>query len=474
MATLIQTTISENRGQPRLWIEGGRLAREGLAPGMILSGRIQDGQLIFAPANGEAPANDSEFQVTVSRRKRGDKITPLLEVRLPILSKLFGLAARVVVKLMRGKLCVSRHHQDVKIKERERSLVECLEGGQSLKIASLYHGGGGLDCALHEGLEKAGIESYCALASEIEGKYMDASLANNPHLFRDDSLILNAPVEQLQFANSGAFSVHALVGGVPCTGASSAGKAKLQLAYAEQHPSAGAQFFAFLKMIELTNPAICILENVCQYRNTPSYAIILSVLKTLGYRVSDRDLNGNIFGALENRDRMAMVAVSEGLPLEFDIEAIPVLAEKPAALAEVLEPAEAVEERFRDYDYLRIKEERDRKAGKGFMRQLLTPDAVSVPTITRDYNKVRSTDPQLAHPSDPVLTRLFTPLEHARIKGIPERIIKNLADTTAHQILGQSVIYPAFMALGYSLGHALRRLVSAAQKECGKQPAIAA
>lgn len=435
MATLIQTTISENRGNPRRWIEGARLAREGLEPGMALKVVTRAGQLLLVPAaSDDTPAND-EVRVNVSRRKRGDKITPLLELRLPVLAKMFGLAARVVVKLVKGKLSISRHHQDSRITEREDSLLEALEAGDSLTVSSLYHGGGALDAAIHDGFEKAGVASYVKIASEIESKYLDSSLTNNAHLFRDDSLILNAPVEQLAFTAANV-KTHVLVGGVPCTGASNAGKAKNQIQYAEQHPSAGAQFFAFLRMIETTNPAICVLE-------------------TWGYRVSDVDLNGNDYGALENRTRMAMVAVSEGLPLDVDLAAIPALADKPATLAEVLENAD---DRFRDYAYLREKEERDRKAGKGFMRQLVTPDAEAVPTITRDYNKVRSTDPQLSHPSDPNLSRLFTPGEHARIKGIPGRIIKGLADTTAHQILGQSVIYPAFMALANHLGTALRRL----------------
>lgn len=456
MATLIQTTISENRGNPRLWIEGARLAREDIEPGMALKVTHRAGQLLLAPVEDEQEAAEGEIRVNVSRRKRGDKVTPLLELRLPLLAKLFGLAARVVIKLIKGKLTIARHHQDDRIAERESSLLETLEAGEPLTTCSMYHGGGVLDSALHEGFERAGLSSYVKIASEIESKYIDSSLTNNPQLFRDDSMVLNAPVEQLAFT-AGHVKTHLLVGGVPCTGASNAGKAKNQIKYAEQHPSAGAQFFAFLRMIETTNPAICLLENVTQFRNTPSYAIILSVLKTWGYRVMDVDLNGNDYGALENRTRMAMVAVSEGLALDFNIDAIPALTDKPDTLADVLEPAD---DRFRDYTYLREKEDRDRKAGKGFMRQLLTPAATTVPTITRDYNKVRSTDPQLSHPTDPNLTRLFTVGEHARIKGIPEPIVAGLADTIAHQILGQSVIYPAFMALAGHIGSALQAFAS--------------
>lgn len=83
--------------------------------------------------------------------------------------------------------------------------------------------------------------------------------------------------------------------------------------------------------------------------------------------------------------------------------------------------------------------------------------SLSPPTIC---NSARSTDPQLAHPSDPRLSRLFTPAEHARIKGIPGRIIEGLSATVAHEVLGQSVVFPAFRALGRALGQWMQRLAT--------------
>lgn len=90
-------------------------------------------------------------------------------------------------------------------------------------------------------------------------------------------------------------------------------------------------------------------------------------------------------------------------------------------------------------------------AGKGFSRQLLTGDEGSCNTINRTYNKGQSTGVYIVHPADPELSRLLTPVEHARVKGIPEGIIAGLPDTTAHEVLGQSVVYPAFQAVAQSL-----------------------
>lgn len=75
-------------------------------------------------------------------------------------------------------------------------------------------------------------------------------------------------------------------------------------------------------------------------------------------------------------------------------------------------------------------------------------------TIGRGYQKARSTEPFLKHPTNGK-QRLFTPVEHARVKTIPEQLVAGLSDTTAHEILGQSVIHAAFMAVGKLVGETL-------------------
>lgn len=456
MATLIQTSVTESRGTPRVWVEGERLAREGIRPGMILSAFIEHGRMILSPASVQAKQQGRT--VTVSKRTRRGKITPLIEIRLPDLIKLFGLAARVVVKIVKGRLSISRHHLDDKIARRETRFIERITEGKPLEVSSLYHGGGVLSRALHDGFTQSGVANGIKLAAEIEPKYLDASLSNNRDIFLDNAIILNAPMEQLAFTSSG-MEMDVCEGGVPCSGASRAGRASNGLMHPEEHDSAGAQFYAYLRMIEILNPAICFLENVCEYRRSASYAIVCATLKMLGYRLMDRVVNGNDFGVLENRDRMVMVAISEGLEVDFDLNAIEPVREKEATLAEVLEPAAEAEREaeFRDYAHLREKEERDRKAGKGFMRNLLTPEADKVPTLVRDYAKAGSTSAQLQHPTNPLLTRLLTVLEHTRVKGIPAPLVSGLPKTVAHSILGQSVIYPAFVALAKSLGRSLRQ-----------------
>ena len=446
MATLIQTKIGENRGKPRLWVEGQRLAREGILPGMRFRMAIEDGYLTLHALS----ATQVGHSVRISERKASKR--PLFEITDKVLDTLFGIDTRVVIKFSPGKMRITRHHLDVKRNARESAFQERLREGKPLRVASLYHGGGVVDSAVHEGLADAGIMSYCKLACEIEAAYIESSLTNNAHLFREDSLILHSPIEQLDFTLPSNVSADLILAGVPCVGASRSGRAKNKLDHAEQHSSAGAQFFAFLRMIERVNPAMAILENVSEYQNTAGYAVVLSVLETLGYRVQERILNGLEFGALEDRNRLVMVAVSEGL-VGFDMAQIVPVCAKPPAVADILDRAEDVADLWRDFKGLREKEERDIAAGKGFRRQIVTPEAESVGTIGRGYMKGRSTEPQLQHPTDPKLTRLFSVREHARIKRIPERIVAGLSATVAHEIMGQSVIYSVFRAVGRALGY---------------------
>src|SRR3546814_17726469 len=79
--------------------------------------------------------------------------------------------------------------------------------------------------------------------------------------------------------------------------------------------------------------------------------------------------------------------------------------------------------------------------------QIFQPDSTKIATLTRGYAKIRSTDPKLQHPTDPTLLRQITPVEHARIKVVPEKMLEGLGITIAHQMLGQSLLAQPFRPL---------------------------
>ena len=104
---------------------------------------------------------------------------------------------------------------------------------------------------------------------------------------------------------------------------------------------------------------------------------------------------------------------------------------------------------------LKAKEVRDLAAGKGFRMQILDEDSPKLGTLTKGYAKRRSTDPRLRHPSNPELLRQFTPTEHARAKHIPAHLVAGASTTLAHEILGQSIVHSAFVAVWRLIGRSL-------------------
>ncbi len=244
-----------------------------------------------------------------------------------------------------------------------------------------------------------------------------------------------------------------LCAGLPCTGASLAGRAKNKLNIAEEHSTAGALFFTFINAVNMLNPSVIILENVPAYQTTASMTVIRSVLHTLGYTVHETILNGNALGAIENRDRFVMVGVTQALE-GFNADMIQSVRSKETSINQILSDVPADSDRWRTYQYLHDKAQKDAAAGKGFKRQLLNGSEESCGTIGRGYKKARSTEPFLVHP-DTGLQRLFTPEEHARLKAVPEFLVEGLSETVAHEVLGQSVIHSAFVALGRLIGNTI-------------------
>lgn len=452
MTTIITCTIGESKGVARLWLEGQKLVHAGVSIGTKYLVRAHEalGRIELVPVKEET----APHSCTVSKRERYGVVSPLLEIRTELLSKIFDGLQRVRVAIREGRIVVTPLQIDIKIRERVLRLKQKLANRVKLATASLFHGGGVMDKALHAGLMAMGVASFIQVGVELEQNYLDASLRNNPELWTTDSIAICSDIRDVGLREN-APQIDLLAGGVPCTGASLAGRAKNKLARAEDHTTAGSLFYDYLKMVEVLNPAVVVLENVKQYADTASMAVIRSVLTSLGYTLFETVLTGTDFGALEARSRLIMVAITRGLENGFDFQNLVSTAIKPLNIGKVLEDIPLDSDRWKSYEYLAAKEERDIAAGKGFKRQIVTPESESVGTIGRGFAKARSTEPFLAHPIDPKLSRLFTPVEHARIKGAPTTLVAGVSETTGHEILGQGVIFTKLEAVGRLLGRTL-------------------
>jgi len=456
MTTVINTTIGEAKGGvARLWLEGQKLVHAGVKVGAkyLLRSNEASKRLELVPVAGETLEAGS---FTVSKRERNGVVTPLLEVRTDLLKTFFEGCEKVRVAIRSGRIVVTALQIDLKIKERVERIKRKLTEKVALAKGSLYHGSGIIDKALHSGLLVAGVASFIQVGVELDSNYLDASLRNNPELWTEDSIAINTDIRDLTLAGD-IPQLDVLTAGIPCTGASRSGRAKNKIQNAEEHSSAGTLFIDFLDFVKASNPAICIIENVPEYLDSVSMTVIRSVLTSLGYVLHETVFNGAAYGVLEDRKRMVVVAITKGLgegftfPTPTDV--------KPVKVGDILEDIPLDSPRWKSYEYLAAKEERDIADGKGFKRQLVTVDSKTVGTLGRGYFKGRSTEPFLKHPTNPELSRLFTATEHARLKGIPPSMVDGLSETIAHEVLGQSVVYPVFQAVGWALGMALTNQV---------------
>ena len=450
MQSYIVTKISEQRGTPRLWLEGSRLEAAGFSPACRYSVQI------------DAEACRLTLQVAeqgeriVSRKERAGKILPIIDICNGGLLRMFAGMDKLRVVFMAGQLHILPLASEARRQERINRLQTKLATGEALAVGSVSTGVGVLSLAVHEGLQEAGLTSRLAMACDIDPEYLLQASEHNP-AWCADTVMIAAPMQEIAFDPWAARRLPALdilEAGIPCTAHSNAGRAKKGLAIPEDDKNVGHLVAAFLAIVAATNPAAVLVENVPAYMSSASFAILRNQLEEWGYRVQAEVLTGKEFNVIENRERMALVAVTEGI--EFDFAAVERPTPASLRLGDYLDDVSADSPLWSEMSYLKEKEARDKAAGKGFAMQLFNEESTRISTIGRGYAKVRSTEPKLQHPTNPALLHQLTPAEHARVKGNLPILIEGMAATRAHEVLGQSVLSAVFRAVAKALGVAAR------------------
>jgi len=452
MMTTYQTTdvkIGQNKGAPRVWLEGKRLARAGFAPGARYQIAIGD-QRVTLTLSGTGAR-------TVSSKQKAEESLPVIDLNSEQTLGVFHGLDRLRLVIRENEIHLLPLATQKKAQERLARIKQRLQDGLPLRTGSLCHGGGILSLALHEGLADAGVVSELSFANDIDPEVLFHSAEVSPE-WSTNTIAIASPMQEVVADNwllKHLGHTEILHGGVPCVAASIAGRAKTGISLPEANPEAGHLVVSLLGIVEALQPAIVIVENVTPYMNTASAFLIKSTLRDWGYQLHETVLEGLQFGALEDRKRMALVAVTQGL--SFDMNAIEYPTNAPSrTLADVLEVVPMDASCWSSMDYLRTKEVKDIAAGKGFRMNIVGPEATHVGCLGRGYAKCRSTEAKIRHPvHGDALLRQLTPLEHARVKGIPEKLIEGLSVTRAHELLGNSICFAPFRALGKAIGQAL-------------------
>lgn len=442
--------IGHNKGAPRVWIEGRQPASAGFAPGLAYTVEVERRRravVLRLVDNGPR---------RVSRKESRGREIPVIDINSIETLSVFEGMDQIRVIARDGVIYLLPLANEERKAERVERLRDELEHGRPITMGSLSHGGGILSLALHKGMEEAGLKTKLAFANDIRPELLQHASEVNP-AWDQDTVALAAPMQELVFDSrtmEHLQPVSVLEAGIPCTGASLSGRAKNGTSCAEAHPDVGHLVVAFLAIIARVNPAVILLENVVPYANTASMHIIRNQLRDFGYDVHETVLDAAEFNALEHRQRMCMVAVTEGI--EFDWAGLIKPERIERRLGEVLEDVPLDASCWSEMGYLKVKEERDKAAGKGFAMQICTPESTKVGTIGTGYQKNRSTEPKVQHPDNPDLLRLLTPAEHAGVKGIPPALVEGLSATTAHEVLGQSIVFAPFVAVGQLIARSLK------------------
>lgn len=444
------TEIGRNRSAPRVWLQGPLLEKAGFDRATQYDIEQRDGTVILTKSTRGARV--------VSGRKRNDRLMPIIDINSERWLSVFDGLSHVRVTFNDGEIRITALATELRARERLGRTSSRIAAGEPLTFGSLAHGGGVLSHALHAGFASAGLPTRLAFANEIRADLIEHAMQAND-AWTADTVALCGEMQELAFdadALRGLPQVDLLEAGLPCSGASVAGRAKRRLAHAEAHPEVGHLVVAYLALIARFNPTVAVLEQVVPYASTASMDIIRNQLADMQYDVYESVIDGEEFNALEHRKRMVMVAVTRGVAFSFD------WLEKPARqvrqLSEILEPLELDDPRWSRMQGLVDKAERDREAGNSFAMQVFDADSSRIGTLTKGLSKVRSTDPKIRHPIDAELMRVPTPLEHARAKDIPPHLFAGLSDTIAHEMLGQSVLYRPFVALGRMLACCMRAI----------------
>ena len=403
------TTLGKHKQNCRLWLEGKRLAACGFDQGQpyvvvldvdhrtLILRTTKDGDKVVSGRKGDSAGNVHPIidlcNADVTRHLRTHMGNP----------------ARVRVAFKYGEITVSIREIERNARRREKDLLERIREG--LLSEGVVCAGGGISAwALAEGLKDQGHSLTCDWILDLEGRYLQSAIRNVP-VVTEDSRIFEATVEEIE--PSLLSPVDVLSASLPCVGFSRSGISKKHLQFPEADTS-GTAFIGLLGIIRATNPSIILHENVPPFATSITCHVMKSFLEKLGYVIQERTL-GKELGAFERRDRHIFVAVSRGLAGDIDLSKIEPSQIPPTRLGEVLDEVPSDSTRWKTFTYLADKERRDREAGKGFRRQLLTADSKECGTIGRGYHKARSTEPFVMDPTDPSRSRLLTPREHAAV-----------------------------------------------------------
>ena len=418
MTTAIRTStlkIGENRGVPRIWVEGTYLNSAGFYAGMKITANYDNdnGQIVLElDANGD--------RVVSSSRKSNR--APILDINNEEIRRIFADAQYVQVETSVGKIVITPA-------KTERKRASRVKDGT---VGSIFSGGGLLD----EAAKQAGYKT--AFGVEWNPDYGDIWQANhNGHLYQ-------GCISQIDYRTLP--KVDLFLGGIPCEPFSlvrrqEGNKRRSAEDIPENHELGDMSVWA-LMMIEATNPSTIVLEETPQYIASGIGTVLLSSLRRMGYNVEWRIINGTEYGGVTTRQRVVIVAKDGAINW-------PTACESQRTMAEILLPADHSECEWFNYEtksWLFTHWAEQTAKGNSFASGQITPDTKSVQAITKRYFAGQGGNPVVkdVRPGREGWFRWLTLTEVRRIMGLKDTYNLGTTLTTAGEVMGQGVLVDVF------------------------------
>ena len=422
--------VGETKNLYRIWFEGVTLLKMGIKPNQRYNLILNDDGSITGQYN------NNNGQRKVSSRKRNGKQLPILDLTNQTIHDHLvkhGCPTHMELTTKSTGFTVNPTQAEKHRKARANKFTLRSLAATAITIGSLFTGLGVFDHAAHAALDDNYIESKPAFQIEISQQYSHYATTNNEYTPNPT----NAPIQHITDVLP---ECDLLIAGVPCNGASISGISKNKLTRPEQHPKVGNLIFYTLQAIIKSQPNHILFENVPSYTNTASADILRATLTDLGYKFTERTVSGSEVGAIENRKRWFMLAYTDQItPVSLhDIQFTKPTT--PQTVSDIIQ-TDISPDQYRPDQPFQAKKQIDKERGNGFSTNNtpITTKDTTIKTIGAGYNKRRPSEPYFHHPKHGY--RWFTPVEHARLKGIPEHLIENTPATIAHEMLGQSGNY---------------------------------
>jgi len=415
---IVSQRLSSKKNTKRIYIESGKLERAGLKAGTPIKIETSHHKVIIT-------VSEEGNRIITSRKSR-----PIVDICNKEITEALQGVERITLKITSRGIIVEPLKEELLVKKSTKGLKSTTP-----KYMDIFAGGG----TLSKCFKDAGFDPVCAI--ELEEKYLANYEANFPNALTYGGSIEHIDLSLLPDADI-------ISAGIPCEGYSQSGLSGRGKngTNREAHPTGHLGFFV-LQIIGVIRPAVVLIEEVPNFKNSAMATLTFSVLKSMGYSIEETMLHAHDYGSITKRKRYCMVASLGDVEFTFPT---PVASLFRDNIEDILEISTKDREWLTEQNSSTIvsmkkQEAKHRLKGNGFRIAGVESHEECCATITKGYQNRRLTDPVLTDGNGGY--SFFTPRELARINGLPNDFIIPDIKSTSSQIIGQGVAYQPFMAV---------------------------